>query len=331
VTAPALSAVIVAWNSGASLAACAGALRASARLAGVGLELVVVDNASDDGSVDAFVLDPSDIRIRNPLNAGFGTAAAQGMSRASAPWILLVNPDCQVETDFVGALAEAAATVADDVAALVPDMRYASNTSIVNCRGIAVDVIGVPHEVAAGVDAGAALVPGEVFGGSSGCVLLRAEAVRRVGGLELAFFAYLEDVDLAWRLQRAGYKAVYVPGAVALHEGSASAGESSPLKVYLVARNRRLLFRLDGPRTTRARLSRLVVEAGHGAVSTLTGPRVAPWSGRLGAVRLRSYVRFVRRSRAELDGAARVPRLEPRTGLLDTLRRKRALRRELRH
>jgi hypothetical protein len=102
------------------------------------------------------------------------------------------------------------------------------------------------------------------------------------------------------------------------------------LKVYLVARNRRLLFSLDGPGTLRARLSRFVVEAGHGTVSSLTGPRLAPWTGRLAALRLRSYVRFVRRSRSAVDGGTGRPRLEPRSGLAETLRRKRALRRELR-
>jgi GT2 family glycosyltransferase len=252
------------------------------------------------------------------------------MSRASAPWLLLLNPDCQVAPAFIGAMYAEAGAAAPDVAALVPDMRFASDPSIVNCRGVAVDEIGVPHEVAAGAAAALAPTPREVFGGSSGCLLLRAEAVRAVGGLELAFFAYLEDVDLAWQLQRAGYRAVFVPEAVSFHEGSASAREASPLKVYLVSRNRRVLFRLDGPNTARVRLSRLAVEAGHGVVSSVTGPPLAPWQGRIGALRLRSYVRFVRRSRAVSSGGTAQPMLGPRVTLLQTLRRKRALRRELR-
>jgi GT2 family glycosyltransferase len=327
---PDLSAVVVAWNAGASLAVCTNALRRSADLAGVDLQIVVVDNASSDGSVESVVLEEQDVLVRNPINAGFGTAAAQGMSRASAPWILLLNPDCQVAAAFIGRMSAEAGTAAADVAALVPDMRFASDPSVVNCRGVAVDEIGVPHEVAAGAAVALAPTPQEVFGGSSGCVLLRAQAVRSVGGLELAFFAYLEDVDLAWQLQRAGYRAVFVPEAVSFHEGSASVGEASPLKVYLVSRNRRVLFRLDGPSTGRARLSRLVVEVGHGVVSSLTGPRLAPWQGRLGSLRLRSYVRFVRRSRSAPTRVTAEPLLVPRSTLVEALRRKRALRRELR-
>jgi GT2 family glycosyltransferase len=65
----------------------------------------------------------------------------------------------------------------------------------------------------------------------------------------LAYFAYLEDVDLAARLARAGYGARLVPDAVSWHQGSASAGPTSPLKTFLVARNRRILFRLEAPDT----------------------------------------------------------------------------------
>ena len=70
----------------------------------------------------------------------------------------------------------------------------------------------------------------EPLGGSSGCCLLRLEAVRSLGGLELAYFAYLEDVDLGARLARAGYGARLVRDAVSWHQGSASAGPTSPLK-----------------------------------------------------------------------------------------------------
>jgi hypothetical protein len=152
--------------------------------------------------------------------------------------------------------------------------------------------------------------------------------VREVGGVEPAFFAYLEDVDLAWQLRRAGYRATLVPTAVAYHEGSASLGVDSPLKAFLVARNRRLLFRLNGPHTARARAWRTVVELGHAAYVTASGTGLAPWLGRYDALRLRAYSRFVRRSRS----LAR-PRLEPETAarapLAETLRRKRAARRAM--
>ena len=324
-TTPRMSAVVVAWNAGSTLAACVDSLRESARRAGESLQIVVVDNGSEDSAVDDLGIDADDVVVRNPLNAGYGVAAAQGIARSDAPWILLVNPDLTVEPDFVEALLFAAELADPAIATLVPEMRFASRPDLVNCRGLTVDEIGVPAEIDAGrtvVEGAAPSVP--VLGGSSGCCLLRAEHVRRVGGPEPGFFAYLEDVDLALRLSCAGYGASFVPNAIALHEGSASTGARSPLKVFLVARNRRLLFRLHGPRSPRALAWRALVDVAHGAYSSLATP-VAPWTGRLEALRFRRYVRFLRRSRAASEPCVTDQARPGRATLRETLSRKRRI------
>ena len=325
---PHVSAVLVAWNSGAALAACMDSLRTSADAAGLSLELVVVDNGSTDGSVEALA-SIDHISVRNPLNAGYGVAAAQGIQRARGEWVLLVNPDVVVAQDFFQALDHEMREIGDDVASVVPELRFSSDHRVVNARGIAVDDIGVPLEV----DVGAPVVDGlssrDVLGGSSGCTLFRADAVRRIGGVEPIFFAYLEDVDLALRLQSAGYRARFVPAAVAWHVGSASIGEGSPTKSFLVARNRRILFRLHGPHTRRAITWRLLVEAGHGLVASAAGQPLTPWLGRLDAVRLRRYTEFLRRARREFDAHVTEPPRIERIGLSATLRRKRGAARHL--
>lgn len=324
-TKPEVSAVIVAWNAGTALAACASSLRAAGLQADTALQLVVVDNASTDGAVDDLRLGDGDVQIRNPLNAGYGVAAAQGMARAGGEWILLVNPDLTVEATFFETLLSVARDGPPEIATLVPEMRFAAHREIVNCRGLSMDDTGVPAEVDAGLPVTEVFDVRDLLGGSSGCCLLRAEAVRRVGGPEPAFFAYLEDVDLALRLRRAGYSARFVPDAIAWHEGSMSTGRRSPLKEFLVARNRRVLFRLDGPRSPRARFWRTVTDAGHGVVTSMHGAGLAPWEGRLDALRLRRYTGFVRRSRkAQEPDAGPVP-LAPRVTLRRTLARRRAI------
>jgi GT2 family glycosyltransferase len=328
-TRPAISAIVVSWNSEDVLAECIGSLRGAAQAAATLLEVVVVDNGSSDASVERAGKLGADVVISNPVNAGYGVAAEQGLARAAAPWALLLNPDVVVDRSFVAALAAAADSSPDDVATLVPDVRFASDTMTVNCRGIEVDRAGIPAEVEAGMRATEVGAPRAVFGGSSGACLLRVDAIRDVGGVEPAFFAYLEDVDLAWQLSRAGYRAVLVPAAIAYHEGSASLGAESPLKAFLVARNRRLLFRLDGPHTARARAWRAIVELGHAIVVTASGGGLAPWLGRRDALRLRAYTGFVRRSRA-LSPIAGEPETSPRASLARTLRRKRASRRAMR-
>lgn len=321
-TRPDLSAVIVAWNSEAALDGVVASLRRSADHGGVRLELVVVDNGSTDASVERARSLDVDVVVANPVNAGYGVAAAQGLARAAAQWALLLNPDVAVATSFLRALVDAAESAPADVATLVPELRFASDSMRVNSRGIQVDVAGIPAEI----DVGATSAAGggrDVFGGSSGGCLLRLDAVRSVGGIEPAYFAYIEDVDLAWRLQRAGYRALFVPDAVAYHEGSASLGADSPLKAFLVARNRRLLFRLNGPYGARARSLRTLADLGHAGVVSLSGSGSAPWLGRLDALRLRRYTRFVRHSGA-LRPAASEPVLAPRASLAETWRRKRA-------
>lgn len=321
-TAPRMSAVVVAWNSGDSLGQCIEALRASAQRADEQLQLVVVDNGSTDLAVAELRLDATDVVVRNPVNAGYGVAAAQGLARAKAPWILLVNPDLVVDPGFVGALLRVADASDASVATLVPEMRFAARPDVVNCRGVTVDEIGIPAEIDAGMPVLEPPTPSvNVLGGSSGCCLLRADYVRRLGGPEPMFFAYLEDVDLALRLSCAGYETVFVPDAIALHEGSASTGARSPLKVHLVARNRRLLFRLHGPRGLRATAWRAFVDVAHGAYSSLATP-AAPWAGRLEALRSRRYVNFLRRSRAGQTCVGHYQR-PPRATLRATLSRKR--------
>ena len=323
-TAPRISAVVVAWNSGAALAQCIDSLRASAQHANEPLQVVLVDNGSTDVAVDELELEPGDVVIRNPLNAGYGVAATQGLARSRAAWVLLVNPDLVVDPAFVGAMLGAADAAAASVATLVPEMRFASRPDLVNCRGVTVDEIGVPAEIDAGMPVGARVVPSvPVLGGSSGCCLLRVEHVRRLGGPEPGYFAYLEDVDLALRLDYAGYESMFVAHAVALHEGSASAGSRSPLKVHLVARNRRLLFRLHGPHNLRPTAWRALVDLAHGMYSSFSTP-LAPWAGRMEALRYRRYLRFLRRSRGtrRCVGTYRRP---PRVTLRETLGRKRRI------
>lgn len=319
---PALSVIIVSWNSGALLSGCLPALQRSADAAGAELELVVVDNGSADDS-KSIAREAGARILENDFNAGFVVAASQGLAVARAPWLMLANPDLTVREGFIGAILRAAEEVSDEVASLVPDIRFASDPRVVNSRGITVDDVGIPAEWQSGR---LASPPDDVdvFGASSSASIIRTDALRTVGGLEPAYFAYLEDVDLAWRLRKAGYRASFVPDAVAVHEGSASTGQTSKLKTYLVARNRRLLFLLHGPRTVRARAFRTVTELGHASVQVFSGTGTASFRGRLDSLGHRPYVRFLRASNDEIGtrGDEASIRLTPRVTLLETLRRK---------
>jgi GT2 family glycosyltransferase len=323
---PGLSAVLVTWDAADHVAGCLAALRGSARRARADLEVVVVDNASRDDTL-ATVGASANVVVANPVNAGFAVACCQGIARASAPWALLLNPDVTVHPDFVARVAAAIAEVPDDVAVLVPELRLASDADTVNCRGLLVDELGIPAEIGSGRPAASSdpLESRWLFGGSGGCSVVHVEALLTTGALEPAYFAYLEDVDLAWRLQRRGLRARPAAGARAAHVVSAGAPEGSPLKTYLVARNRRLLFRVHGPHGVRVRLARGLTELGHAAVQTALTRRPEPVTGRVAALRLRRYARFLAASDRALAPARHPVPLAPRVGLGAALRRKRAL------
>jgi glycosyltransferase involved in cell wall biosynthesis/GT2 family glycosyltransferase len=322
---PDLTVVIVSWNSSESLSASLGALRRSAAAVGASLEIVVVDNGSADDSKRVAAEAGADTIVENPINAGYVVAASQGIALARAPWIMLANPDLTVSDDFVGIMLEAARSASADVASLVPDIRYAANPAVVNSRGIEVDEIGIPAESDAGREADSLAGPVEVFGATSSGCLLRRDALVAVGGLEPLYFAYLEDVDVAWRLRKRGYRALVVPGALALHEGSVSTGEGSWLKAFLVARNRRAVFRLHGPLSLPARTLRTVTEIGHATVQALSGSGTASIRGRIAALRTRRYTRFLRASNriTGMPDRTRIA-LVPRQTLNEALRRKRS-------
>src|SRR5260221_1019974 len=167
--------------------------------------------------------------------------------------------------------------------------------------------------------------PCKVFGPSSSGCLIRRDALAAVGVLEPLYFAYLEDVDVSWRLRKKGYRALVVPHAIALHEGSASTGEGSWLKAFLVARNRRSLFRLHGPRGLPARPLRTVTEIGHATVQALSGSGTASFRGRFSALRTRRDTRFLRASNRLTGIPDDAPvALARRQSLDEALRRKRA-------
>jgi hypothetical protein len=208
------------------------------------------------------------------------------------------------------------------VASIVAELRFADDPGVVNSRGVQLDRLGLPAERDVGSPAGTAAA-GPVFGGSGGGWMVRRSALLRAGALEPVYFAYLEDLDLSARLQRAGMGALLWPRAAALHAGSTSTGHGSPLKLYLVARNRHVLFALQRPAPWAVPV-RVALDLGHMVVQMALSRRGEPLTGRLAARRGRRHVRFLRSSDRALGLAPRLPEasLAPPPTPLATLRRK---------
>jgi GT2 family glycosyltransferase len=232
---PLISVIIAHWNNLPLLKRC---LEALDRQRFRDFEIVVVDNGSTDDSV-AWLRQRPDIHlITNKSNLGFAAANNQGIRASSAPLVALLNNDTEPEPGWLAALASAMSTGEYGMAASL--MLFASRPDIVQSAGVAMDRAAIAWDRFGGRSRRDPVVQqeAEIFGPSGGAALYRRSMLERVGLLDERFFAYLEDVDLAWRAQRAGWRCRYVPGAAVLHRTSATSGEGSPTKRWLLGRNK---------------------------------------------------------------------------------------------
>lgn len=199
-------------------------------------EVIVVDNASSDGSVDYLKAGFPLVRIvENKKNLGFAGGTNSGIRRAEGEYILTLNNDTQVDRRFLECLAEpmqsdkSVGVCASKM--LLPDGRINSAGICLSRSGAAWDR-GMFEQ-----DHGQYDCQQEVFGACAGAALYRKEMLDKIGLFDEDFFLYMEDVDLAFRAKLAGWKCIYVPEAVVYHHHGGTAGFGSDLAVYYGNRN----------------------------------------------------------------------------------------------
>jgi len=200
--------------------------------------VIVVDNASDDGSLDG--LDarfPSVGFVRSADNLGF--AAGNNLAvRAldDCELVALLNPDAFPEPLWLETLVGAAADN-PGYAFFGSRLVRADDPGTLDGTGDEYHVSGLAWRRDQGADTGVARERGETFSACAAAALYRRDAFLAVGGFDERFFCYYEDTDLAFRLRLAGYRCLYVPEAVALHVGSATTGLLSAFTIYHSTRN----------------------------------------------------------------------------------------------
>jgi GT2 family glycosyltransferase len=232
---PLVHAVVLSWNGAHLLPDCLDALRkqdAPARL-----ELVVVDNASTDGTTELLARDfPEVEHLRLDENLGYGRANNRALQRAldaGADFVALINNDVEVAPDWLRILLDAAR--AHPEAGLFAGTLLFRGEESVNSTGLEIDVLGRARDRDFRLPvARLARADGPVAGVSGGAALLRTSLLRDIGLFDPAYFAYYEDVDLSLRAARAGSLAWYARAATARHRFGASFGAGSPRQRYLL-------------------------------------------------------------------------------------------------
>jgi N-acetylglucosaminyl-diphospho-decaprenol L-rhamnosyltransferase len=231
-----LAIVVVNFNTGEYLARCVASVFRGA--GGLALDVLVIDNASHDGSAGgARAQQPRMRLIENPTNRGLSAAWNQGAAETEAPWILFLNPDAEVwEGDLAAFLKVGEGR--PDVGLLGPVVRNADGTLYESGRVFPTVGQALGH---------AFLGPfaprnrytraykrpdwdrtteREVDWVSGACMLVRRSAFEQVGRFDEAFWLYGEELDLCTRLRERGWRVLYSPELEILHEGGVSTGRS---------------------------------------------------------------------------------------------------------
>jgi GT2 family glycosyltransferase len=219
---------IVTWNSAADMPGCIeGLSRQSYPVS----EIIIVDNASsDDSLIMARAGFPQATIIENDHNAGYCAAHNLAISRSSGDYYLALNPDVQMAPDFIGSLVEALEHHPECGSAVGKFWLPGQDGSrLLDAAGLGID--RSRHQYLRGhaePDQGQFDQAGDVFGADGAAPLHRRAMLEEVRifdeYFDEQFFAYMEDVDLAWRAKLLGWKCWYEPNAMAVHDRSFKPG-----------------------------------------------------------------------------------------------------------
>ena len=253
-----VGAVVVSYNSAAYLPDCVRSLRSEGLT-----DVVVVDNASSDGSVDAVRAADAGVRVvQTGANLGFGAAANRGVADCSGDYVLVLNPDTVVEPGTVKALSEALDRD-PGLAVVGPRMENPDGTVYPSVRRFPDLPVAFGHAFLGLVwpanpytrnyrmlDWNHDRPVSDVDWVGGACFLVRRTAFDVVAGFDEAYFMYVEDVDLCWRLGRAGWRIGYEPAGRVVH---VLGGSSRQAPYRMIAEHHRSLLRFvsktsEGPR-----------------------------------------------------------------------------------
>jgi GT2 family glycosyltransferase/peptidoglycan/xylan/chitin deacetylase (PgdA/CDA1 family) len=240
---PTVSVIIVSWNAKKYLSECLSSLTAD--VCCYPMEIIVVDNASSDGSAEAVQKDFPHVKlIRNSANLGFGAANNIGIAASSGNYLCLVNSDVKVLPNCISRLVNYCEKQSG-VGMVGPRLTGRDGKLQRSCRGFpdlwnmlsraaALDTLFPKLKMFTGYSLThwpqEAIRPVDIL---TGCFwLVRRQALNQVGPLDASFFMYGEDMDWCKRFWSHGWQVVFVPDAEAIHYGGASSS-NAPLRFYI--------------------------------------------------------------------------------------------------
>lgn len=213
-------------------------------------EIIVVDNASADGSVSFVKENYPDVKVlSHKVNTGFTGAVNHGIYASTQPFVFLLNNDTKVEADCIKKLYDAIRSD-ETIFSCGALMLSMDDNLVVDNAGDSINILGYPRSFAGGKPAKNYMKDrvAAVFSCCAGASLYRKSILDEIGCFDDLHFAYFEDVDLGYRARVLGYKNVNVRNAVVYHKGSATTGSKhNKFKVSHSSKNSVILYTKNMP------------------------------------------------------------------------------------
>lgn len=210
-------------------------------------EAIVVDNGSKDGTVDFVKRNyPRVILIENRENLGACKGRNQGIEASNREWILTLDCDVVLERDFLFKALRTINNLPSQVGMLQPKVLNPDKETIYSC-GISLSWLRRFSDIGKGrKDIGRFNKSKYIFGACAACAVYNRQMLEELkeetGYFDERFFFLVEDVDLSWRAQKRGWKALFCPETVCYHMGSSS-NFNRQLRQYLCFRNRYFMIK----------------------------------------------------------------------------------------
>ena len=213
-------------------------------------EIIVADNGSTDNSLEVLEKEfPGVKRIALDKNYGFAEGYNRAIKQVDSEYVVLLNSDVETPEGWLKPLLDYLETH-PDVAAVQPKVRSWAHRNLFEHAGAAggyVNALGYPYCRGRLLwhveeDKGQYDTEADVDWTSGACMCVRTKVYKESGGLDAAFFAHMEEIDLCWRMRNAGWRLVCLPQSVVYHLGGGSLSYDNPRKNYLNHRNNLLMI-----------------------------------------------------------------------------------------
>lgn len=295
---PLVSVLVVNWNTRALLSECLDSVRET--LHEIPYEIVVVDNASSDGSAEWLrAALPEATLIANPENVGFARGNNQALAASRGKFALLLNSDAQLRPNALTRLLEVM-TRESNAAAVAPMLLNGDGTFQAGPN----DDITLGSELLLmfglarlfrngrypGYDAGAGRGEYAWVGGT--CLLLRRSTWEQIGVLDTDYFMYTEEADWCWRARQAGWTIWYEPAAQAVHIGGGSSRQAQAQMRVALYKSKLIFFCKHRPRWQTFALRNLLMLTstakafGYSIAARVNRVRAQVWNERASSFRM---------------------------------------------